>query len=133
MRQSDNAETQWTSYLSKTILKGRCPVCLHDPTWRHSIAHIASCNFNGPNLANGFLTQVKNRDWQNVIQQFSRLSSMDMMACEVIRCPSGLALIVWVEVDLVIGGDQYLIYTERIDEYTLSQVQQLTPLEWISF
>jgi hypothetical protein len=133
MNKATSEDEQWTSYLSKWILRGRCPVCFDDLGCRHAIAHIGSCNFNGPNLSNGFLKEVKNRQWQEIIEPFDRLSSMDMMACEVVRCPSGLTLIVWVEVDLAIAGDQYLVYSERIDEYEVSQIQQVTPLNWVSF
>ena len=133
MSMISTSESQWVHYLSKRILKGICPVCLNRLNARHAVAHIGSCNFNGPNLANGFLAEVKNRKWDNLIEPFARLTSKDMMACEVVRCPSGWDLIVWVEVDLAIAGDQYLIYTERIGEYELSQIEQVTSLHWVSF
>jgi hypothetical protein len=129
----DTEEAEWTSYLHRWIFKRKCPVCCHDLNARHAIAHVGSCNFNGPNLSNGFLQRVKNRQWQEVIGPFTRISSMDLMACEALRCPSGLALIVWIEVDLAIAGDQYVAYMERIDEYEVSQIQELTSLKWISF
>jgi len=55
------------------------------------------------------------------------------MACEVLRCPDSLALAVWVEVDLAIGGEQYLAYFERIDDYDLSRIEQAAPLRWRRF
>ena len=58
---------------------------------------------------------------------------MDMMSCELLRCPDALAITVWVEVDLAIGGDQFLAYLERIDEYELSQIEQVTALSWSRF
>ena len=128
------------AFLRKWIFKARCPVCLRDLNARHfilnaqhAIAHVGSCNFNGPNLSNGFLRQVKNRDWSEVIKPFTRMTSMDMMSCELLRCPDALAIAVWVEVDLALGGDQFLAYLERIDEYELSQIEQVTALSWIRF
>ena len=125
--------SELANFLRKWIFKTRCPVCLSTLNFRHSIAHVGSCNFNGPCLSNGFLGQVKIRDWAEVAQPFTRLTSMDLMACEVLRCPESLALVVWVEVDLAIGGDQYLAYLERINAYDLSQIEQVTPVSWARF
>jgi len=122
-----------TAFLRKHIFKTRCPVCLRTLNLRHAIAHVGSCNFNGPSLSNGFLAQVKSRDWAEVIKPFTRLTSHDLMACEVLRCPDSLALAVWVEVDLAIGGEQYLAYFERIDDYDLSRIEQAAPLRWRRF
>ena len=132
-KKSDTEEVGWVSYLSKAIFKRICPVCRDSLDARHGAAHVGSCNFNGPNLSNGFLREVKTGQWDEVAKSFERLTSMDMMACEVLRCPRGLCLTVWVEVDLAIGGDQYLVYAERIDEYELSKIEQVTSLKWLSF
>jgi len=126
-------EEKRTSYLYRWIFKGVCPVCCKDLKTRHEIANVGSCNFSGPNLNNGFLIQVKNRKWQEVIEPFTRITSMELMACEILCCPNSIAIVVWVEVDLAIGGDQYLVYSERIEEYDFEQIQQAKTLNWISF
>jgi hypothetical protein len=87
--------TEWVSYLRRWIFKGVCPVCQKGLNRRHSIAHIASCNFNGPSLSNGFLQQVKNREWAGIVLPFSRPTSQDMMACELLRCHDAMAIVVW--------------------------------------
>lgn len=130
---ANREQFEWTKYLEKWIFKKVCPVCRRRLDSRHSAAHVGSCNFNGPNLSNGFLQEVKNREWNKVSEPFVRLESMDMMACEVVRCPDGLSLTVWVEVDLAIGGDQYLVYTELIEEYDLQQIERVIDLKWIPF
>ena len=140
MNQIETDGSEWAAFLRKWIFKARCPVCLRDLNAQHvilnaqhAIAHVGSCNFNGRNPSNGFLRQVKNRDWSEVIKPFTRMTSMDMMSCELLRCPDALAITVWVEVDLAIGGDQFLAYLERIDEYELSQIEQVTALSWSRF
>ena len=121
------------AFLRKRIFKTRCPVCLNTLNFRHAITHVGSYNFNGPSLSNGFLEQVKSRDWAEVVKPLARLTTKDLMACEVLRCPESLALAVWVEVDLVFGGDQYLAYLERINDYDLSRIEQVAPLRWARF
>jgi hypothetical protein len=140
MDQIDTEKSERANYLRKLIFKSRCPVCLRElNAWhvisnvQHAVAHVGSCNFNGPNLSNGFLRQVKNREWSEVIEPFTRMTSMDMMSCELLRCPDSLAIAVWVEVDLAIGGDEYLAYLERIDEYDLSRIERVTALCWTRF
>lgn len=133
MNQIEAERKEWVTFLSTRIFKGRCPVCFKGLNRFHAIAHVGSCNFNGPNLSNGFLRQVKNGEWPQVVEPFTRLTSMDMMACEVLRCPDAMAVSVWVEVDLAIAGDQYLAYVERIDEYALSQIERATSLHWTRF
>ena len=133
MNQTETELSELAAFLRKRIFKSGCPVCLRPLNMRHTIAHVGSCNFNGPSLSNGFLGHVKNRDWSEVIKPFTRLTSMDLMACEVLRCPHSLALAVWVEVDLVLGGDQYLAYFERIDEYDLSRIELVSSLHWSRF
>ena len=137
MTQIEAEGLERADFLRKWIFKSRCPACLRDLNARHvisnaqhAIAHLGSCNFNGPSLSNGFLRQVKNGEWSEVVQPFARMTSMDMMSCELLRCPDALAILVWVEVDLAIAGDQYLAYLERIDEYALSQIEQVAPLRW---
>jgi hypothetical protein len=133
MNKIEIERSERATFLRKRIFKAKCPVCVSDLNARHTVAHVCSCNFSGPSLLNGFLRQVKNREWRDVVQPFSRLTSMDLMACEVLRCPSAMAIVVWVEVDLVFGGDQYLAYFERIDEYDLEQIEQVVPLNWTRF
>jgi hypothetical protein len=79
------------------------------------------------------LQQVKDRRWREVVQPFSRITSMDLMSCELVRCPAGLALAVWVEVDLAVAGDQYMIHSERIDEPELAEIQLGTAFKWVPF
>jgi len=119
---------QWASYLKRWILLGECPVCHHTLDSRHRVSHIASCNFNGPNLENGFLDEVKARDWGAIVKSFDRLTSMDLMACEAVSCPEGFAIVVWVEVDQGSGGAQYPIYIERIEGNVLDGVREQVEL-----
>jgi len=124
---------QWAGYLNRWILSGQCPVCYHTLDSRHGVSHIASCNFSGPNLENGFLDEVKTRDWGAIVKPFDRLTSMDLMACEAIRCPKAFALLVWVEVDQGSGGAQYPIYFERIETHVLDGVREHAELVWQEF
>ncbi len=130
---SKRSPSELTDYLQRWILHGRCPVCQHNLDATHSAAHVGSCNFPGPNPQNGFLQDVMARNWPEVVHPFERLSSMDLMACEVIECPKGFALLVWVEVDLVIGGDQYAIHTELIKNADVNQLEKFVKLQWMSF
>ncbi len=126
-------EWQGSEYLRKWILKGVCPVCGKPLGTEHAVAHVGSCNFSGPNVSNGFLQEVKERRWSEVAQPFYRITSMDLMSCELVRCSAGLAVVVWVEVDLGIGGDQYMIHSERIAEVELTQIESITKLIWVPF
>ena len=58
---------------------------------------------------------------------------MDLMSCDVIRCREGLALILWVEVDQGIGGDQYLVYKEEIESADLVVLNAYVELIWEQF
>jgi hypothetical protein len=133
MNDSKSEQAEGIQFLHRQIFKRICPVCLDRLNSSHMIAHIGSCNFNGPSLSNGFLQEVKGRLWADVAKPFSRLSSMDLMSCEIIRCKGGQSLAVWVEVDLGIGGAQYLVYTERIEDYDLSQIEKVARLQWLHF
>jgi hypothetical protein len=124
---------EWAGYLKKWIFRGECPVCHHALDSRHNIAHIASCNFNGPNLENGFIDEVKARNWVAIVKPFDRLTSMDLMACEAVRCPNGFALVVWVEVDQGSGGAQYSIYIERIEDDVVDRLKEYVELVWQEF
>ncbi len=123
-------QVEWAGYLRKWIFKDRCPVCSGKLGFRHSVAHVGSCNFNGPALWSGFLSEVKNGQWSKVVEPFSRLTSMDMMACELLRYPKAKVVCVWVEVDLVMAGDQYLVYFERVAEYDVSKIEEVTSIVW---
>lgn len=59
-------DRQWVEYLRKWIFKGACPVCSRALDTGHAVAHVGSCNFSGPNVSNGFLQQVKERQWSEV-------------------------------------------------------------------
>jgi hypothetical protein len=120
-------------FLKRWILNGACPLCLRLLDSDHSVAQIASCNFPGPNPENGFLEEVKARNWSRVVNPFDRLASMDLMSCDVIRCREGLALILWVEVDQGIGGDQYLVYKEEIESADLVVLNAYVELIWEQF
>ena len=124
---------QWAAYINRWILRGECPVCHHELDSHHRVSHIASCNFNGPNPENGFLGEVKARDWEAIIKPFDRLTSMDLMACEAVSCPRGFAIVVWVEVDQGGGGAQYPIYTERIEETVLDALREHVDPVWQEF
>jgi hypothetical protein len=124
---------EWAGYLKRWILRDECPVCHHTLDSRHSVAHIASCNFNGPNLENGFIDEIKARNWEAIAKPFDRLTSMDLMACEAISCPKGFALVGWVEVDHGGVGAQYPTYIERIESHVLDRVKEHVELLWQEF
>ncbi len=130
---SGRSPSELTNYLRRWILYGRCPVCQRKLDATHSAAHVGSCNFPGPNPQNGFLQDVIARNWSAVVQPFERLTSMDLMSCEVIQCPKGFALLTWVEVDQGIAADQYAVHTERIENEDINRLGKSVKLQWLNF
>jgi len=61
------------------------------------------------------------------------MTSQDIVVCDALRCPKGLNLIVWVELDELAGASHRLVDTERIDTEELKRIESHTSLAWIPF
>ena len=120
-------------YLQTRVLKNKCPVCEEGLDARHSLAHVAVCNFPGPDETRGFLKEVKAREWAEVTRPFCVTTSEDRMVCELIHCRNGYGLIVWVENNLVGFIDQRIIFSERIPVEEVARIGTYVPLVWIPF
>jgi hypothetical protein len=128
-----SAYSELPKYLRRWILHGHCPVCQHKLDANHSVTHVGSCNFPGPNPENGFIADIRARNWGEIVKPFFRIPSQDMMSCDVIHCPQGFALLVWVEVDLVLAGDQYPVYIEQIEENEMRRLSEFVEPRWQRF
>ena len=120
-------------YLEAHVLKNKCPVCDEGLDVRHSIAHVAVCNFPGPDETRGFLKEVQARDWAAVSRPFLVTTSEDRMVCELIRCMSGHGLIVWVEINRLGIIDQRVIFSERVPAEEVAKIGNYVQLVWLPF
>ena len=120
-------------YLRSRILKNKCPVCEEDLDARHSLAHVAVCNYPGPDEARGFLKEIKARDWAIVTRPFLVTTSEDRMVCELIHCTNGYGLVVWVENNLVGFIDQRTIFSGRIPVEEVASIGNYKQLVWTPF
>jgi hypothetical protein len=55
------------------------------------------------------------------------------MVCELIHCPHGYGLIVWVEINIVGVIDQRTIFSERIPVEEVTRVGNYVQLVWLPF
>ena len=130
--QRTSPESRELAYLRKRVFKDRCPVCDGRLDGLHSLAHVGACPLPCPDETRGFINEVKRRQWSEVTRKFVILGD-DKMFCDLIACPRGYGLLVWVELDLVGFIEQKVSFRERVDVGEVERVGGQTALTWIPF
>ena len=124
-------EIQELAYLRKRVFKDRCPVCERHLDVRHSLAHVGACSLPCPDETRGFINEVKERNWAEVTGGFA--IGDDKMFCDVVACPNGFGLLVWVELYLLHFIKQKVSHEERIDLGEVERIGGHTALTWLPF
>ena len=121
-------------YLREFVLRHNCPVCQRPIDAEHALAKIGAWNSTQPPESDGYLDWVRQRRWDKITGSLVvRMTSQDVVVCDALRCPKGLNLIVWVELDELTGVSHRLVHTENIDTEELTSIESHTSLAWIPF
>lgn len=133
-RRSPSESEKWLEYLRDRILGAQCRVCGEPLDSQHTVAQLGACIFSGDPLTGGFLREVQTRDWAQVAQPFLHISGQDVMACEMIRCPSsGAELVVWVELKTLTSIDQAVLFREKLTASEASEIEEVNRPSWLPF
>lgn len=125
--------TESAGYRRDRIFGAVCHVCGTRLDSKHAVAQLGACLFSGDPLHGGFLAEVRARDWRRVADPFLDISDQDVMACEAIRCPSGIGLIVWIELRNIWDVEQRVIFRDKLSNAEALELEAIAKPLWTEF